>query len=84
VGTTHNGSSPLWAMIEDSTKEFYTASTGEGSSDIPVSWRHGTGASPAPLITTPWLEDAPTTQAMMAIPLWTLAPQPDTGLPFER
>jgi hypothetical protein len=37
VGTTHNGSSSLWAMIEDSTEEFYTASNGEGSSGIPVS-----------------------------------------------
>jgi hypothetical protein len=74
VGTTHNGSSSLWAMIEDSTEEFYTASNGEGSSGIPVSWRHGTGASPAPVVTTPWMEDAPTTRAMTAVPLWTLAP----------
>jgi hypothetical protein len=31
MGSTHNGPpSPLWAMIEDSTEEFYMTSSGEG------------------------------------------------------
>jgi hypothetical protein len=44
-------------MIEDATEKFYTASSGEGSSDLLVSQRRNTGASPAPIITTPWLKD---------------------------
>jgi hypothetical protein len=37
VGTTHDGSPSLRAMIEDSTDEFYMASRGEGRSRIPTS-----------------------------------------------
>jgi hypothetical protein len=46
MGTTHSGSPLLHAMIEDSTEEFYTASSEDGSSILPVSQRHGTGGSP--------------------------------------
>jgi hypothetical protein len=36
VGSTHNGASTAWwAMIEDSTEEFLTASSREGSFDLP-------------------------------------------------
>jgi hypothetical protein len=44
-------------MIEDSTEEFLTASSGEGSFSLPSPKRHGTGASLAPFTTTPWLKD---------------------------
>jgi hypothetical protein len=53
MGTTHSGSPSLRAMIEDSTEEFYTATSGEGGSGLPSSRRHGTGAAPAPVTTTP-------------------------------
>jgi hypothetical protein len=52
MGSTNNGSSSLlWAMIEDSTEEFYTALSWEGDSDHPSSRRHGMGA-PSALVTT--------------------------------
>jgi hypothetical protein len=57
MGSTRSGSLSPWAMIEDSTKEFYTASSGEGSSGLPFPQRHDTGAPPAPIVTTPWLKD---------------------------
>jgi hypothetical protein len=47
---------PRQTMIEDSTKEFHTASSGEGGSDLPSSRRHDTGALPNPITTPPWLE----------------------------
>jgi hypothetical protein len=71
-------------MIEDSTEEFYTASRREGSFSLPVSQRHGMWALPNPIATTPWLEDAPSTEAMTMVPPRTFAPRPDTDLPFER
>jgi hypothetical protein len=64
MGSTRSESSLLWAMIEDSTEEFYMASSEEGGSSLPSSRRHGTGAPPGPIATTPWLEDAPATQVM--------------------
>jgi hypothetical protein len=76
--------SPLRAMIEDSTEEFYMTSSGEGDSGLPSSRRHGTGTPPAPMATTPWLEDAQATPAMMTVPPRALAPWLDTGLPFEQ
>jgi hypothetical protein len=84
MGSTHSGPpSPLWAMIEDSTEEFYKAWRGEEGSDLPYCRRHGTGALPAPVATTPWLEDAPPTQDKMTVPPWALASRLDTGFPFE-
>jgi hypothetical protein len=68
VGMTHSGLPSLQAMIEDSTDEFYMASSGGGSSSLLVSQRLSTGASPSPTATTRWLEDAPATQTMMTVP----------------
>jgi hypothetical protein len=45
MGSTHSGSPSLRAMIEDSTEEFYTASSREGGSGLPFSQRHDTGGS---------------------------------------
>jgi hypothetical protein len=54
IGSTHSGTpSPWWAMIEDYTDKFLTVSSGEVGSDLPSSRRHGTGALPAPITTTP-------------------------------
>jgi hypothetical protein len=61
MGTTHHGSPSLHAMIEDSSDEFYMASSGEESSSLPASWRQSMGAPPAATATTLCLEDAPTT-----------------------
>jgi hypothetical protein len=67
--STHNGpSTPLWAIIEDSTEGFYTASSGERGSVLPSSRRHDTGALYAPIKSTPWMEDAPATQAIKMVP----------------
>jgi hypothetical protein len=78
MGSTHSGPpSPLWVMIEDSTEDFYTASSEEGGSSLPSSQRYNMG-------TTPWLEYAWVTQAMMTVPPQALVSWPDTGLPFER
>jgi hypothetical protein len=68
MGMTHSGSPSLHVIIEDSTDEFYMTSSGEGSSGHPVSRRCSTGASPTPIATTPWPQDAPTTQTMMTVP----------------
>jgi hypothetical protein len=66
MGSTHSGSPSLQrAMIEDSIEEFHTTSRGEGGSGLPSSRRHGTGALPTPVTTTPWMENAPTAQANM-------------------
>jgi hypothetical protein len=70
-------------MIEYSSNEFYTASSGEGSLDLPVSRRLHTGTSPTPTVTTQWPDDAPTTQTMMIVPPWTLTPWPDNASPPE-
>jgi hypothetical protein len=64
---TRSGSPSLWAMIEDITEEFYMASSREGGSGLPSTLRHGTGATPAPITTTPWLEDILVTQVMMTV-----------------
>jgi hypothetical protein len=55
-------------MIEDSAEEFLMALSGEGGFGLPSPRRHNVGAPPAPVTTTPWTENAPTTQAMMTVP----------------
>jgi hypothetical protein len=85
MGSTRSGPpSPRWVMIEDSIEEFHTASSGEGGFGLPSPRRHDMRALPAPLTTTPWLENAPATRAMMMVPPWALAAWLDIGLPFER
>jgi hypothetical protein len=39
-----------------------------GGFGLPSLKRHGTGAPLAPVTTTPWMENAPATQAMMMVP----------------
>jgi hypothetical protein len=83
VGTTHSGSLSLRAMTEDSINKLYKASSREGSSGLPISGRHNTGALPAPITTTPWPEDIPATQTMTTVPPRMLTSWLDTGLPLE-
>jgi hypothetical protein len=71
-------------MIGDFPNEVYMTSSGEGSSDLPVSRRLHTEVSPAPATTTRRSKDAPATQTMMIVPAWMLAPQSDIGLPLEQ
>jgi hypothetical protein len=74
MGSTCSGPpSPLWAMIEDSTEEFHTASEGEGVSNLPSPRRHDVGALLAPVTSIAWLEDTLTTQGMTTIPPWPTA-----------
>jgi hypothetical protein len=70
-------------MIEDSTEEFHTASSGEGGSAHSSPRRHDMGALLAPVTTTPWLEDTPTTELVMMVPLRALVSRPDTCHSFE-
>jgi hypothetical protein len=58
MGSIHSGaSSPQWAMIEDSAVEFLTVSSSETDFGLPSPRRHGMGAPPAPIATTPWQKD---------------------------
>jgi hypothetical protein len=85
IGSTHSGSpSPRRAMIDDSTEEFHTTSSGEGGSSLSSPKKCGMGALPTPVTNIPWMENAPATQAMTTVSPWAVAPQPDTGLPIER
>jgi hypothetical protein len=85
MGSTHSRTpSPQWAMIEVSAEEFLTASSEEGGFGLPSPRRCGTGAPPALVTTTSWMENNSATQAMMTVPLWMAAPRPDTGLPFKQ
>jgi hypothetical protein len=85
MGSTRSGTtSPPWAMKEDSTEEFLTMSSREGGFSLPSLRRCDTGAPPAPVTTTPWMENAPTTQATMTVPPWTAVLRPATSLRFEQ
>jgi hypothetical protein len=85
MGSTSSGIPSLqWAMIEDSAEEFLTSSSGEGSFGLPSPRSRGTGAPPAPIATTPWMENAPATRAMIMVPPQTVASRLDIGLPFEQ
>jgi mono/diheme cytochrome c family protein len=68
-------------MIEDYVEEFLTASSGDRGFVLPSPRRHGMGALPAPVTTTPWMKNTP---AMMTVPSWTAALWPEAGLPFEQ
>jgi hypothetical protein len=53
MGTARSGSPSLRTIFEDSADEFYMASSGEGSTSIPISQRCNMGTPPAPIATTP-------------------------------
>jgi hypothetical protein len=79
VASTHNDASTLqWAMMEDSTEEFLTASNGEGSFSHPSPRRRSTGASFATATTTTRKENA---LATMRFPLRKAAPWSETNHP---
>jgi hypothetical protein len=84
MGMAHSGSPSLRTILEDFADELYMTSSGEGSSDFPISRRRSMGTMPTPLATTPWSEDAPATQTMAIDPPHTIMPLPDTGLPPDR
>jgi hypothetical protein len=84
MGSTRSGtSSPQRALIEDSAEEFLMVSSGDRGFGLPSPRRRGMGVSVAPIQTTPWMENAPATQATTMVPPWMVVPQPETGLPFE-
>jgi hypothetical protein len=85
TGSTHSRASTPWrAMIEDSANKFLMASSGEGSFGLPYPRRRDTGASLTPTTTTPWMENALATEAMMTVPSRMAAPWLETNLPIER
>jgi hypothetical protein len=59
VGTARSGSPSLHTILEDSIDKFYIASSAEGSSGFPVSWRRNMVTPPVPITTTPRPDDAP-------------------------
>jgi hypothetical protein len=85
MGSTHSGTpSPSWAMIEDSIEEFLTMSCMEGGFGLPSPRRRDMGALSAPVKTTPWMENALATQAMMTVPSRMAALRSNAGLLFEQ
>jgi hypothetical protein len=58
--------------------------SGEGIFGLPSPKRRDTGASLAPMTTTPWIENASTAKAMVTVPLRMAAPWPEIGLLFEQ
>jgi hypothetical protein len=72
---TRNGPPSLrQTLIEDSTEEFHTPSSGGRGYDLPSPWRPGVGAPPAPITTPPWQEDTSAIQSMTTVQSWVLAP----------
>jgi hypothetical protein len=59
-------------------------SSREGGFSLPSLKRRGTGAPPAPIKTTPWMENALATQVTMGIPTQTAAPWLDISLPLKQ
>jgi hypothetical protein len=84
MGTAHSRSPSLCTILKKSTDEFYMASSGEGSSGLPISKRCSMGTPLDPIATTPWPKDAPTPHTMTTIPPWTIMPWPDTWFPPEQ
>jgi hypothetical protein len=59
MGSTQSGApTPRWAMIEDSVEEFLMVSSREGSFGHPSPRRYDTGASLAPITTSPRMKNA--------------------------
>jgi hypothetical protein len=85
MGSTRSGASTPWrAMIEDSAEGLLTASSGEGSFGLPSSRRCSAGRGALALIaTSPWMENAPATQATMTVPPRTVALRLETNLAVE-
>jgi hypothetical protein len=85
MGPTHSEASTLWrTMVEDSTEEFLMVPSGEGIFGLPSPKWHDTGASLAPVTTTPWKENAPTAKAMMTVTPRMVAPWPKISLLFKQ
>jgi hypothetical protein len=82
VGLTRSGAStPQWTMIEDSTKKFLTALSGEESFSHPSPRRCRTGAPFACTATTTWKENAP---AMTRFPPRMVEPRPKTNQTYKQ
>jgi hypothetical protein len=85
MGLIHSGApSPQQAMIEDNAEFFLMSSSVDGGFGLLSPRRHGMGAPPTPVTTTPWMENVPATQTMMMVPPRMTVPWPNTGLPFEQ
>jgi hypothetical protein len=70
-------------MTEHSVVEFLMVSSGDGSFDHPSPRMCDTGASLAPITTTPSMENTLATHAMMTVPLQMMVVWPESGLSFE-
>jgi hypothetical protein len=84
VGMTHSGSPSLHTILEDSADEGDIASSGGRSSGFPISWECNIVTPSVPTTTTSLSEGTPPPLAIATVPLWTVIPQPDPGLPPEQ
>jgi hypothetical protein len=76
VELVHNGSLSLHTILKESINEGGTTSSGGGSSGFPISQ----GCN---VMTTPPLEGTLAPLTIPTVPLRTVVPQLDTGLPLE-
>jgi hypothetical protein len=76
----HNWSPSLHTILEESTNEGDTAFSGGGSFDFPISQGCNIVTPSAPIKTTLPSEGTPATLTIPTVPLWTVVPQPNTGL----
>jgi hypothetical protein len=76
----HNGSPSLHTILEESTGEDNSASSGGGSSSFPISRSCNVVIPAIPITTTPLPEGTPVLLTIPTVPLRTTVPQPDTGL----
>jgi hypothetical protein len=82
VGSTHCGAStPQRVLVEDSTEEFLTRASGEGSISHSSPRQHSTGALFSNTTTATWKENVPT---MTRFSLQMVVPQPETNHPTKR
>jgi hypothetical protein len=80
MGMVHNGSPSRHAILEESTDEGDTTSSGGGSSDFPISRGCSMVTPTIPIATTQPLKGTLMSLTISTIPLWTAIAQPDTGL----
>jgi hypothetical protein len=84
MGITCSGLPSMCTILKDSTYEFYTTTSEEGSSGFPISQRCSMGTPLVRIMTTLWLEDALTPETMATVLLRNITSWLDTELPPER
>jgi hypothetical protein len=84
VGMVHSGSLLLHAILKESTDEGDIASSGGGSSNIPISRGCNVVTPSVPITTTPLSEGTKSPLTIATVLLWTVIRHPDIGLLPEQ